>query len=785
MTNKLSEQLLINQLFDAIDLGDMPGFRARLSQLKEISDVTPQYKDWYRYFEGVMHKEHNVDWAQAERIFTELLQNNNLEPFLHGQVLLSLANTYFRQGLWSRTQQVAEQTAMVFQTLSVPEEEAKAWLQIAIAHIKGFEQGDFGSHVLVDAVEQCQKALKALESVDTPSHQIQTSKSIVWNSLGLAYRGLRNWTEAIHCFQQFLQLSQESKNTYYTAFAYCNLGEVYQRLGAEHWTQAHRAYMDALAIFQERSDRYQEIEVLANLAFLHQEQQEFEQALEYYDKAFRVIEQVRAGNTSEETRANFFATVTDAYANAILICIEQQQAKRALTYVEQARSRAFLDFLDADSSKVAQAMTAEPLTVGEIQEALPPDALLLEYFTTGLIESRDVRTTDEALLERRRFPQRKTLVFAITHDEVAVYDTSLSPNHLYPNDLEAPVEELFLSEHMRRMLYKFLMAPCAEQVAQSKRLYIIPHGPLHYIPFQALIGPEGDTLLHPDGPQIIYAPSATILLRHTGGRRHYASSAAPQSTPTPCLAVGANGGSGSIQLRYAEEEARSVASVLNGRSLLGEEARKTHILASAQEAQMLHFSCHGTFNPELPLESALHLAGGERLAAREVIEKMRLRCDLVTLSACESGLSRIRRGDELFGLVRAFMYAGAPALIVTQWRVDERSTHILMGRFYEHVQSGMNFAESLRQAQLYLKNLSRRAVREILHHLDQGHQLDLAQEAMVEVEGSLKSADQNAQKGAPSIDADGEKIFADPYYWAPFILIGDDRLVDDRLVDDR
>ena len=123
----------------------------------------------------------------------------------------------------------------------------------------------------------------------------------------------------------------------------------------------------------------------------------------------------------------------------------------------------------------------------------------------------------------------------------------------------------------------------------------------------------------------------------------------------------------------------------------------------------LHISCHGEFDPESPLESLLHLGAGETLTAHQVLEGLRLSCELVTLSACESGLSRVRRGDELMGLVRAFMVAGAPSVIATLWRVDERSTRILMERFYREVVAGAGFAHALHEAQLYLRTLSQRA----------------------------------------------------------------------------
>ena len=160
----------------------------------------------------------------------------------------------------------------------------------------------------------------------------------------------------------------------------------------------------------------------------------------------------------------------------------------------------------------------------------------------------------------------------------------------------------------------------------------------------------------------------------------------------------------------------------------------------------LHISCHGEFDPESPLESLLHLGAGETLTAHQVLEGLHLSCELVTLSACESGLSRVRRGDELMGLVRAFMVAGAPSVIATLWRVDERSTRILMERFYREIVAGAGFAQALREAQLYLRTLSH-------------------DEAMW-----LLAAD------APVAPAAGEssvdRPFADPFYWAPFILVG-------------
>ena len=141
----------------------------------------------------------------------------------------------------------------------------------------------------------------------------------------------------------------------------------------------------------------------------------------------------------------------------------------------------------------------------------------------------------------------------------------------------------------------------------------------------------------------------------------------------------------------------------------------------------------------------MHLGAGETLTAHQVLEGLHLSCELVTLSACESGLSRVRRGDELMGLVRAFMVAGAPSVIATLWRVDERSTRILMERFYREVVAGAGFARALHAAQLFLRSLSQSEVASLL--------------------AGDAPAGETGETGA-------DRPFADPFYWAPFILVG-------------
>jgi len=113
---------------------------------------------------------------------------------------------------------------------------------------------------------------------------------------------------------------------------------------------------------------------------------------------------------------------------------------------------------------------------------------------------------------------------------------------------------------------------------------------------------------------------------------------------------------------------------------------------------VLHLACHGNFRLDNPLFSSLHLADGW-LTVRDVYRLNLTCCELVTLSACETGVNALAPGDEWLGLARGFFSAGAPALLVSQWIVDDEATAGLMVDFYSRLRAGVGPASALRYAQ--------------------------------------------------------------------------------------
>ena len=260
-------------------------------------------------------------------------------------------------------------------------------------------------------------------------------------------------------------------------------------------------------------------------------------------------------------------------------------------------------------------------------------------------------------------------------------------------------------------LYQACFAPLTALWMESRsgpppRMAIIPHGLLHQVPFHALYDGENYLVAR---LEITYAPSAAV---HNLCRR---------KTRIPVLR-GLVAGLSDHLIPQVEEEARTVAGLLADSGvetvlLTGEAATTGRVEAEVRGADLIHIACHGLFRSDNPLFSALRLADGW-LTAVDVMD-FDLREALVVLSACESGKSLVVQGEEVIGLPRAFLGAGAAAVVVSLWLAQDEAAAALMSRWYREIVSGADRSAALRKAQL--------AVRDTYPH---------------------------------------------PYYWAPFILIG-------------
>ena len=202
---------------------------------------------------------------------------------------------------------------------------------------------------------------------------------------------------------------------------------------------------------------------------------------------------------------------------------------------------------------------------------------------------------------------------------------------------------------------------------------------------------------------IFYSPSASVLKividRQVGAYGH---------TPLQKFLIVGNPdlGDSAYDLPFAEREAGSIDREFEGSELLlRNEATESRVKEDIGKFNGVHFASHGIYDSATPLFSSLKLtrdaANDGNLTANEVFS-LNLKASLVMMSACQTGLGKLTTGDEIIGLNRAFIYAGAPSIISTLWRVNDAASAMLVKRFYRNLNNN-DIAESLRLAQMAVK----------------------------------------------------------------------------------
>ncbi len=246
-------------------------------------------------------------------------------------------------------------------------------------------------------------------------------------------------------------------------------------------------------------------------------------------------------------------------------------------------------------------------------------------------------------------------------------------------------------------LYDLLVAPVASLLPPpSGSLAIVPYGPLHKLPFHALY--NGSHFLVEDF-QISYLPASSILTRlNTDSSKQKGLTIDTEVFTRPPLIFGY---SGNGHLRRALEEAKTVAALLNGSCYLEEEATIARLIEQAPGCPIIHVATHGHSRLDAPNFSYVRLADGQ-LNAIDAFSLDLQRCELVTLSGCETGLALTSGGDEQLGLGRAFLAAGGTSLIMSLWPVEDNATNELMQIFYQRLLSGDTKVQALRTAQCSL-----------------------------------------------------------------------------------
>ena len=602
-------------------------------------------------------------------------------------------------------------------------------------------------------------------------------------------------------YRQALKIQRQvAPGSLYEAGTLSKLGDAYHAI--EDYERAAGFHREALDIRRRRApDSTIVAQTLRSLGVLlaGRTPPESEAASSHFHKALDTLERqlARLGGTSS-ARSGFRARYYSYYRDALEHELTQHRVDAAFHILERSRAGSLLEQFAERDAVFADVPT--PLDLRRRELAGKFDRVFSRL--AGSSDPEEIETR-QAELQKLRFdastieeeirlasPRLAALRYPQPHDADAAraaldrgtlmlsYSVGEDNTHLFLLARDQPLEvhtvaigEKTLRQHIAglhettdqrgwqsraqnrfqhaSLLYDLLLSPAEAAIRQSKRLLIVPDGPLHQLPFAALIRPTGGGAERPWQYLVEWKPlhfvlSATVYSElkkarrdhdaEKGGGARVAAFGDPQYPEAlrsatsraegsrqpgnfPNIAddqvrSAAERGFGFSPLPSSRREVEQIAGLFPETSVyLGAKATEEQVKAIGKEARILHLAVHGIYDEELPFNSALALSipeepsGGHDnglLQVWEIFERMRLDADLVVLSACDSALGKEMGGEGLIGLTRAFHYAGARSVAATLWKVADRSTTVLMASFYRHLRSGKPKDEALRAAQIEL-----------------------------------------------------------------------------------
>ena len=546
------------------------------------------------------------------------------------------------------------------------------------------------------------------------------------------------------------------------------IGLVYNEISESQ--EALKCLNQSLKIRRKVKDRAGEAITLNNIGFAYRDTNKPTDAIANLEQSLNITLEIRSG-LQRENRQKFLANKGTPIALTSLL-IDQNQTDRAFQWVNIATTADLADYTRLINAKVAnpQAQTAIDEWNQKNQQLQSLRRQLEDKFSDNLSrQMRELETEVNRQAEQisRSFPEVAELfetklkdiaqlkasispgtvviqpvlltnatnvpntiaIFVLTKDSLSVKKIAIDPaelDKLITQYREQLSSELTGHKEISRKLYDILIRPVEDQIQafSPKQLSIIATGKLRYIPFEALLDKQTEKYLIEKYPVNYLTRISTRSI--------------PNSTSQGAvLALGNPVTRDPYNLPASPDEVKNITQIFPGSlSYIGNAATLDQFKAQASRFPFLHLATHGCFQPEgcclansptcrkpdrLDLQpNTILFANNEVLNIADAALLGLQNTRLLTLSACQTALQANSNGEEISGIAYVFERAGANAVMASLWSVDDSATQELMVAFYQNINKGMSKAEALRQAKL-------------------------------------------------------SQISRHPFYWSPFILIGDGR----------
>jgi CHAT domain-containing protein len=728
---------LYNTSVSLISLNDFPRALSTYQRAREVFDQRgmtllvgqADYNIAYLYY---LRGEYGraIEMLRAAREKAEV----NGDAHILSLCYLDLSDIYLELNLSAEAAEVAHEAFVRFGKLGMGYEQTKSLSNEAIA------------------LSQQGKALQALDLFVQARAGFVREKNHVWPWLIDLYRALVLFKEgrlfeARSCCEKALEYFRSSALPGKAVLCHLLLARIDLATGDAHTARKHCGEaIERLSGLEMPILDYQ-ANFLIGQAYAAAG--EMQSAYSSYQQAREALETLRSSLRKDELKIAFMKNKTEVYERLVEICLTgekgQSAFREAFEYMELAKSRSLMDMIfqgahtapevpagqsglvrrirdlreelnwyyhrieleqlrpeESSPERIEQLKTgaqtrekslmrvlrelpdSEPEAVflrgsqgvplEDIQAALPKDSTLLEYYAAGNQLLAVVLTRDALEIHPVTLLPRVAGMLQMLRSQLAKF--RLGEDYL--RRFERPLFQA--TQHHLQELYVELLEPVRGRLA-GNHLIVVPHGILHSLPFHALF--DGEQYLI-DSYSLSYAPSASIYSlcqRRTS----------PSGNSSLVLGVP------DAQAPSIGEEVVAVASALNSAQLfIGDAATEQVLRERGPGSRLIHLATHGNFRQDNPMFSGIRL--GQSFLSLVDLYQLRLPAELITLSGCATGLNVVAAGDELLGLIRGLLGAGAQCLLLALWDVHDRSTTEFMTSFYESLKKGETKAQALQSA---------------------------------------------------------------------------------------
>ncbi|MBD2197641.1 MULTISPECIES: CHAT domain-containing protein [Calothrix] len=593
---------------------------------------------------------------------------------------------------------------------------------------EGATLGELG--LAYNALGDYKKAIEYHSSSLAIARELKDRESEVaaLGNLGNVYDALEDYPKAIEYHSSSLAIARELKDRNSESRSLGNLGNVYDALG--NYKKAIEYHQQSLAIARETKYRLGEGKSLVNLGNSFYKSDNLSAAERSLYEGIKVLESLRDKKLDDTDKISLFDAQSSIYRDLQQVLIAQNKTDAALEIAERGRARAFVELLAtrvSTNNKQAD-KSPEPPTIAEIKQISKQQNVTFvqysmiyeEFKVAGKQQFKEsdlyiwlVKPTGEVTFRKvdiKHLWQKDNttldeLVFK-TRDSLGVVDDDRS---IFESQFNNPNNEKAQRENLQK-LHQILIKPIADLLPNdpNQRVTFVPQSSLFLVPFPALMDEQGKSLI--EKHTILTAPAIQVLdfthQLNQGKTTNYNNALIVGNPNMPVVSTEPGQPATKLKpLPGAEKEAKTIADMLKTKAILGKDATKANILQRLSTADVIHLATHGWADDNRGLGSWIALAPSGKddglLTAEEILD-LKLKAQLVVLSACETGKGKLS-GDGVIGLSRSLISAGVPSVLVSLWQVPDEPTQYLMVEFYQSLQTQPDKALALRQAMLKTK----------------------------------------------------------------------------------